>query len=718
MNPKHSNLDRNRPDRIAHAPYNFVPLPEKIVLAKLPLPSHDVYEEERYTGYLDCTLTTKSPVYTRTALDPDFFRRWASDIQKMQEMMRDREARETYARFFHLDNLERPVIPGSSLRGMIRSLVEIAGYGKMKWVTENHLFFRTVDNSAIGKYYRNRVMNKVKGGIMRFDEKSNSYYIEEWPIVRISRSLLPESLYEGESPNSTPKWEYQYRRVWVALSPNNQYAEQCSFVPKDGYREGILVVTGDVPKKGKEFVLLIPRGEPEKIALDEKLVWRFHDDDQITRWQRRAFPRHRPRRNSRDRDGMLRKDRFLAREGDPVFFLREGGKVTFFGRAHFFRLPYVSSPSDLIPKALREGPLDLAEAIFGYVEGQEGFAGRVFVTEAIADAGQDKVWWSGNPTTPQVLSSPKPTSFQHYLVQDKQQDHDPNKKDTLAHYDTPSGETTIRGHKLYWHKGPNPDFTDIVENWEHDTQHTQIRPVRPGVHFHFRVYFENLSQVELGALLWVLDLPEGHYHKIGMGKPLGLGAVEIRPRLILTDRKARYQCLFAGEAWATAEKEEQEFAQFKKDFEDYVLLHLDANERGTDQRLTDVDRVQMLLTMLKWPGPDPKLTRYMDMNRGEFKGRPVLPNPLAVVEKSSQPTASQRQGGSQQKPLSTDLTGKVVSAQIVGQWKKGKVRVSLPGGQQGKLKISKKKLQHLQATEVKVKVVGRQGSYYKVELAE
>ena len=716
MNPKHTNPTRE--DRTAYAPYNFIPLPEAVVPAESLLPSHDTYYRDRFTGYIECTLETKSPVYTRAALDLDFFQRWADNIQRM---MQNPETRETYAQFFHIDDAQRPVIPGSSLRGMIRSLVEIVGYGRVKWVTDRRLFFRTVDNTAVGQHYRSRMMNKVEGGILRFDPRAYRYYIEKWPIVRISRTLLPKNLYGGKPPNLIPRWEYQYKRIWVKLSSNNKYVQQYSFIPTEGYRQGILVITGNVPKKRKEFVFLEPQEEPEKIALDETLIWRFHDDDQITRWQRKAFPKHRPRRNSRDRDGMLRKDRFLAREGDPVFFLREGGKVTFFGRAHFFRLPYVSSPSDLIPKALQEVPRDLAEAIFGFMEGKGGFAGRVFITDAVAEVDQNNVWLSDNPTIPQILSSPKPTSFQHYLVQDRNQGHDPNEKDTLAHYDTPSSETTIRGHKLYWHKGTNPDFIEPKPvDWQQDTQHTQIKPVRPGVRFHFRVYFENLSKVELGALLWVLDLPEKHYHKIGMGKPLGLGSVEIRSRLILTDRQARYQRLFTDQGWATVEHEEDDLDQFKEEFEHYVLQRMDKSERGTAQRLADVKRIQRLLTMLKWPGPDPEHTRYMELS--EFRNRPVLPDPLAVAGNHLRSTAPKKRESTQPKSHPSDVplltAGDTVSAMIVGEWKKGEIKVKLPGGEKGKLKISKKKFQSLQTDEVKVKIIGQKGSYYKVELVE
>ena len=73
MNPKHDNPTRS--DRRAHAPYNFVPLPEQIVRVDYDIPGHDTYIG--HTGYLDCALTTLSPTYTRATLNPDFFARWA-----------------------------------------------------------------------------------------------------------------------------------------------------------------------------------------------------------------------------------------------------------------------------------------------------------------------------------------------------------------------------------------------------------------------------------------------------------------------------------------------------------------------------------------------------------------------------------------------------------------------------------------------------------------
>ncbi len=71
--------------------------------------------------------------------------------------------RQRRAPFFATDATEiegwpRPVIPGSSLRGMVRSLVEIIGFGRMRWVGKEPTFtFRAVaaaSNDPLREPYR------------------------------------------------------------------------------------------------------------------------------------------------------------------------------------------------------------------------------------------------------------------------------------------------------------------------------------------------------------------------------------------------------------------------------------------------------------------------------------------------------------------------------------------------------------------------------------
>jgi len=160
MNPKHHNPTKKRPKGgWAHAPYNFIPLPEKVVTVDTEtIPCHDIFAEK--TGYIDCAMETRSPLYTRCALNPEFFREWSDNIRGL---MQDNDARNEYAQFFHLDDAHTPVIPGSSLRGMVRTLVEIVGYGKMQWVTDEPLVFRAVgDTTSLGNYYRGHLLIRKK----------------------------------------------------------------------------------------------------------------------------------------------------------------------------------------------------------------------------------------------------------------------------------------------------------------------------------------------------------------------------------------------------------------------------------------------------------------------------------------------------------------------------------------------------------------------------
>ncbi len=651
MNPKHHNPSRK--DRIAHAPYNFVPLPEQVVTVDpADIPGHDVYTGN--TGYIDCVLETRSPLYTRCAMNPEFFRQWGDalfhDLPEEQKNER--------ARFFHLEDIERPVIPGSSLRGMVRVLVEIASYGKMQWVTDEQLVYRAVgDPSSLGQYYRQQLLGK-------------------------SKTIPPDTHLDYPSPDLKGGYLVRYKGGW-GIQPAREIQGE-TFVHVE-YRDANAVTHG----KGKQRVYdvyveparrrasnrgkrgpgdlildlaitrrILPRGrqpappgmEPAKLVesghmggrhpkhwhcaiyeADNSLppipipdeMWRiYYEDSEMTR----GFP-----------------TRKLRDEGDPLFYLVDGnGNLVFFGPTMMFRLPYPHTPLKLVPDALRsEAALDLAEAIFGYVPNEhhkEGRAGRVFFSDARFESAQDGVWLSEEPIIPKVLGSPKPTTFQHYLVQDKDNGHDPDDKRQLAHYATSPTETAVRGHKLYWHRG-EASQSEIQETPEKivkaPKQYTAIKPVKAGVRFRFRIYFENLRDFELGALLWALTLPgeadKDYCHSLGMGKPLGMGAVKITPTLWLSDQKSRYTRLFAGEDWQRAETRQPDVQQFISEFEKFVLKGMDIWEQV--KSLKDVERIQMLLKMLEWPGPDRQLTKYMVIEpTNEYKERPVLPDPLHIDE--------------------------------------------------------------------------------------
>jgi len=121
-------------------------------------------------------------------------------------------------------------------------------------------------------------------------------------------------------------------------------------------------------------------------------------------------------------------------------------------------------------------------------------------------------------------------------------------------------------------------------------------------------------------------LPPDCCHKIGMGKPLGLGSVEITPKLYLSNRKERYESLNAewGEVSESTQNGE-EIKDFKDAFEKYVLDKLGENGK----KFWEIDRMEELEKMLKFnPKPPDNKTEYMSL--GSFRERKVLPKPTEV----------------------------------------------------------------------------------------
>jgi len=675
MNPKHSNPTLPRRDKDGNeiwtrAPYNFVPLPEKTIPAREPL-NQDAYYDEGLTGWIECELETCSPTYVRGMMTVDAF-------QELGNKKPDKltpEEKERLAPFFATTEIEvegylQPVIPGSSLRGMVRTLVEIAGYGRMRWVGREPTFtFRAVAASkddplrdpyqdVLGRFGSNvragyleqegddwYVQPALTPTAMGWPEKSPYLKVKEWQIK--SEDIL--GYLRLDSPDYRPQLHKVSFDVEFRSGEQGRYVSISQIGSREaGYKyKGVLVCSGNMMETAHKGQKVRRRNHALVLAHDEKarrLKIRLQVVEDylagLTPFQKEKLT------DWGSVHGCLK-------HGTPVFYVERGNEVICFGHSPNFRIPArlfggtrAATPLDFVPAVLRSGPRpDLADAIFGWVEEAEMAlkdqrAGRVFFSDAHFVGAKDGVWLRPEPITPHTLSGPKPTTFQHYLVQDRQAGHDPDNKKSLAHYGTSPDQTRIRGHKLYWHKGVSPDIEATAKEREHEQQLTRIMPLKPGVQFSFRIHFENLREEELGALLWTLTLPgergKLYRHKLGMGKPLGMGAVVITPDLYLTDRHARYSRLFGAAAWdeAVSEADAQPYVDV---FEKFVLK--EGGIAPAKNRLAEVERIRMLLALLEWRESDAtwlETTRYMEIEHGpdkvnEYKERPVLPDPLAAL---------------------------------------------------------------------------------------
>jgi CRISPR/Cas system CSM-associated protein Csm3 (group 7 of RAMP superfamily) len=371
------------------------------------------------------------------------------------------------------------------------------------------------------------------------------------------------------------------------------------------------------------------------------------------------------------------KTRKLRRTGDPLFYLVNENKIVFFGPTMMFRLPYLDPSKHLlttrnfVPAQIwNETGLDLAESIFGTVKDNEQLSGRVFFTDAIYEKGDESTPFFANRTgeanvfvdgsndgrrIPKILASPKPTAFQLYLMQ-------PEPSGLKSYYN--QGETSIRGTKRYWHRrgvkeSNERDFVDdndirFVDNgkqvefrrfnrngneqWGKSKQHTVVRPVKENVRFKGQVYFENLSAVELGALLSAVQLNVSQRHQLGMGKPYGLGTVQILASVVLQDRRERYlKLLDADSKWANPVADVIE--DCREAFERRVLENYNSVVEGTVSSMQQIPRLQELFTMLEWDEAAAfAKNKYRgledDADKRMWRDRYVLPLPTFVAGKT------------------------------------------------------------------------------------
>lgn len=682
--PRHVNPVKS--DRTSTAPYNFVPLPEKVLAVDIgilvdgtrikPWERHDEYVHGTFSGWIDLELQTLTPLYIRAA------RRRDGEWDDRQSRLRP----EPYAA---IDG--RPVIPGSSLRGAMRTLVEILSFAKIRPVSRARPFFRDISPSRISTEYRQYFVDdlgSIHSGIDietddRVTRTANGYSarvragfvkgreIRECGVARVESRLIVDELGEqthtGTGPMAMPNPKLQYLNVYIdADAAANDYffcrkttdagkmhhphlylrfrkVRDLSASAAAGLQAATLVITGRAPNKHLEFAFLDEPGA-DSIHIPASIWDRFHDDDQMTQWQQGAFSRDLPKNSGRRRPGYMR-------DGEPVFFLTDDlsksdenpAGLVFLGRAQMFRLPYDLSPEQLVPAHLRDAPLDLAEAVFGRagnVTGmdREAIKGRLFFEDAIATGNGP---WTEEVIVPRVLSAPKPTTFQHYLTQDGSQDGK-NLKTYLK-----GDRTAIRGHKLYWHRweassgigqvreteGQANLLQDLQTPEPHDTQHTVIQPIKTGVSFTGRVRFENLTEIEVGALLSALQLPEDCAHKLGMGKSLGLGSVRITARLRLVDRPNRYA------SWGACGIVDDDGVRFRDAFTMTVQKHADDSREplvtGADG-LRRIARLDALFLMLQWRNR-PSGARTTAMPLANFRARPVLPTPHTVAGHSEPP---------------------------------------------------------------------------------
>ncbi len=636
----------------AHAPYNFVPLNRQVIENNHTIPLADIYDTNKNTGWIDIEIETLTPIYIRGTLKPE----------EVEAEIENKNKSDFYAPAGRLR------IPGSSLRGMVRNMVEMISFGRFHFFDNKRLYYRGLaDRSNLRTEYQQRMSS--------YDRATRrTQYNFSVGVLRKCQKHERGLHFEIKSSGSNFRQILKTEARKITEQRGYKYNEFCYYRLDRSY----LVVSGNMPNKKRDWLIAFPSDDAEIIPIPDEDIRSYRED------------------RNRDTNGLdLLEEARLSDsiEGDvPCFYVRwqdeQGNDRISFGHTGMFRLAYEKSigehvpiishrvdesvlerVKDSLPKPIPEellqlidqefaekdlstilvnmqlkehnrklkkneilailqaaAKMDFSESIFGNAT---TFAGRVYFEDAFLIESQKRS--ALGEKTPKILSMPKPTTFQHYLTQSS------DEVKQLNHY---NNNSAIRGYKVYWHK------SDDTRHWEetdtarveNSNQYTRIQAICSGIAFHGRIRFENLSNVELGALLFALDLPYGWGHKIGMGKPLGLGSIRIKPVLYLSNRFQRYLDLFAEWDSKVTPSSDAHLKSIKYEFERYILDELTRRKlvEGDIECLWEVDRLRELMVMLNLNiGKQLEgigALDYMTIEpRNEFKNRYVLPSPSHIA---------------------------------------------------------------------------------------
>lgn len=532
----------------------------------------------------------KCIISSNNKIDHSIFNNLSGKIELRATVIQPLFIRGKEGNFFLINNI--PAIAGSTLRGLIGNILSMVSYTKFEQF-ENKILYKRSNIIQDG--------SNIKQGFMTL--KNNQFIIIETSKIHDGFTSKP--------------YHYDYQRT------------HCSFS------------VGEFQKRCRKWKFKLP-AEGNKYIVPKSVIESYLDDE------------------NRDEAAIdliksLKKGKIVNKKGEnignvnipqnvgiPVFFRVLNNSVISFGHARYHRIPYRLSIRDHVSRfqtSSNENKKDFSETIYGTTNN----AGKIFFDDLFAE--EEYKFELNHPETPKILSSPKPTTYQHYLVQSEGIRTNQSQQSTWN-----DENASIRGFKNYWHKTTsskkNEKITWIETEDKSSSHPDPINPISSGTIFSGGcIRFENLTKEELGALLFALQLPEECCHKIGMGKPLGLGSVRLNvEKLTIIDRKERYEKIFDDKGqWQTGEKDETAQIEYYQDeFCKYMMQNLPDDEKMDAQNnpVTDfwkINRMQQLRQMLIYNHTSSKTgfnwlerTRYQNLN--EFKKRPVLPTPDEVAD--------------------------------------------------------------------------------------
>ena len=406
---------------------------------------------------------------------------------------------------------EHYFVPGTSLKGMIRSVFEIVTLSNIR-------------NGIANKRYSMRDLSKDSPYELKSKEhpQKSGFLVQikgQLYVIQCESTAYPyydKNNHEDIETYAIFKKEKDNRDLKNANTISKKYELlETPFVDYEDGGKGMWFFSGFMNNKKHEYLFEIPDiDERQLVPFNEKeyddFIFIHEKENENESWK---FWKHKLK-NYNSLNDVINDDY----KGIVPCFFRTQKKtdtngcqydcVKDLGFAFLYRQPYDKTIHDFLPEEYNNDAIDLAQSVFGYVKRNDALKGRIQFGNSFIE----------NPSFESsqtfILGSPKPTYYPFYLEQ-----NNPNK--LLTYF---SQNTHISGYKRYLQqsnaKQGNTPYSKVT---------TTFVPLKSGTKFCATIRFHNLRNYELGALLSAISFC-GHaecYHSLGYAKPYGYGKIKV-----------------------------------------------------------------------------------------------------------------------------------------------------------------------------------------------
>lgn len=524
-------------------PYNFVSLDGRCERH----PAEYYREGERLTGYIECSLTTLTPLIIPNTSNDKALHTSGTQVEQSYNFYSYTNLEEVEDEAT-LKDFHEPVIPGSELRGVIRSVYEAAFNG-------------CLSTANIGRTLYRRTMKVKQAGILRREE--GRWTIE--PCRRYPLSVAPEGSGGADDKYIVSREIYnQWKEgetvsVIVGGTKVKRVLEiEKGHVKKNDFKPGYLH-KGEAFESKKYESVFVTTPHKTKILVHDDEINRLNEV--LTQYADEKLNRHiGPTGHTGYAEYRKIFDRLRKNGGQGQLLVyystyKQGAteQAIYLTPAMMSKEVYRKTIGDLLEKNGKYQPCTdrshvcPACGLFGMIgeKPKSSLGSRIRFSDAEYvpnDSNQSRGGMYKSIVLPE-LGEPKPGAVEFYTMPPVKRGFG-YKKWTYEYVLESSKEIRLlksheprlRGRKFYWHHSPKlgEENSDSNQSDGNLAMQKEVRAINEDNTFRFRLYFDQVTIKELAQLYWSLALgnSDQYAHKIGHGKPLGYGSAKIKPENI------------------------------------------------------------------------------------------------------------------------------------------------------------------------------------------